>query len=320
LATELIKGTKYEDNLKKFKDRRNIQEPCERSRLSNGWYRGFMSRNSETLKRRKCKVKDSNCHTWCTYKNFSNMYTGVYEAMVEAGVAEKLETEIMFDKNGEETQDKKHMVGRPTKFRLLHPESVLFVDETGCNTNMKGDGHVGGELFMLPVEAVDCGVDGIVTDIHFSVLCFTSGIGNPVMCAVILKSQKDIKHIPYSWKLGIDITKNLEQTNKNNIEFFEKHYNDNSMMPGGPTCTYLGKEVPCFVGASPNASITSEMLTRMLELMDELQVFDRSNGIHLFLLLDGHHSRTCLPFLKYINDDNHPWMVCIGVPYGTHLW
>jgi hypothetical protein len=74
------------------------------------------------------------------------------------------------------------------------------------------------------------------------------------------------------------------------------------------------------VGASPNASITSEMLAKMLELMDELKNFDRSNGVQPFLLLDWHHSRTRLPFLKYINDDNHPWMVCIGVPYGTHLW
>jgi hypothetical protein len=24
--------------------------------------------------------------------------------------------------------------------------------------------------------------------------------------------------------------------------------------------------------------------------------------------------------LDYIFDADHPWMVCIGVPYGTHLW
>ncbi len=27
-----------------------------------------------------------------------------------------------------------------------------------------------------------------------------------------------------------------------------------------------------------------------------------------------------LPFLQYIHDNAHPWVVCIGVPYGTHLW
>jgi hypothetical protein len=25
-------------------------------------------------------------------------------------------------------------------------------------------------------------------------------------------------------------------------------------------------------------------------------------------------------FLDFINDPNHPWVVCLGVPYGTHLW
>jgi hypothetical protein len=27
-----------------------------------------------------------------------------------------------------------------------------------------------------------------------------------------------------------------------------------------------------------------------------------------------------LPFLQYIHDNAHPWVVCIGIPYGTHLW
>jgi hypothetical protein len=27
-----------------------------------------------------------------------------------------------------------------------------------------------------------------------------------------------------------------------------------------------------------------------------------------------------LPFLEYITDPDHKWKVCIGVPYGTHLW
>ena len=39
-----------------------------------------------------------------------------------------------------------------------------------------------------------------------------------------------------------------------------------------------------------------------------------------FLLLDGHESRFELPFLTYITNPDHPWKVCIGVPYGTSLW
>lgn len=59
----------------------------------------------------------------------------------------------------------------------------------------------------------------------------------------------------------------------------------------------------------------------MLNAIDSHDVFGRSenNGVP-FLLLDGHGSRTRLPFLEYITNQDHPWMVCIGVPYGTHIW
>ena len=39
-----------------------------------------------------------------------------------------------------------------------------------------------------------------------------------------------------------------------------------------------------------------------------------------YLLVDGHSSRFELQFLEYINDDKHPWNICIGTPYGTALW
>ena len=74
-----------------------------------------------------------------------------------------------------------------------------------------------------------------------------------------------------------------------------------------------------FFGASPNASITADLLVSMLKFLDTLNVFDRSIG-HPFLLLDGHHSRMSLQFLRYINDDSHRWFCCFGVPYAMHLW
>jgi hypothetical protein len=94
----------------------------------------------------------------------------------------------------------------------------------------------------------------------------------------------------------------------------------NDVMIGGPKCTYKDKIIPCFVGASPNASITSQMLADMLGVLDNSGVFNHEDGSTPFLLLDGHHSRFGLPFLKYIHSDEHKWTCCIGVPYGTHLW
>jgi hypothetical protein len=203
---------------------------------------------------------------------------------------------------------------------MLDPENILFVDETGSNTNMKQDGLVGGELHVLPTDtSKEFGVCGAVTDIHFSVLCFTNGLGIPVQAAIILKSSKDTTELPLSWKMGIDIRKKPEN-GETRFDFFKTNYGKDKVLQGGPTCFCNGKEMPCFVGSSENASITSEMLAAMLETMDLRKIFNRNDGKLPVLLLDGHQSRVRLPFLKYVNDDAHRWKVCLGVPYGTHLW
>jgi hypothetical protein len=61
-------------------------------------------------------------------------------------------------------------------------------------------------------------------------------------------------------------------------------------MEDGPTCTFNGKNVPCFVCSSPKASISSQFLSDMLEFMDELKIFSQTTNLKQFLLLDGHHS------------------------------
>ena len=61
-------------------------------------------------------------------------------------------------------------------------------------------------------------------------------------------------------------------------------------------------------------------LKDILRTLDELEVFPRVNGLKPFLLVDGHGSRLEIPFLEYINEPDHEWVVCIGVPYGTDLW
>jgi hypothetical protein len=66
------------------------------------------------------------------------MYENVYEEMVKAGIAEEKEEEIEYE------------TGLSSKFQLTKPEFLLFVDETGCNTNQLNDGRVGGELFVVP--------------------------------------------------------------------------------------------------------------------------------------------------------------------------
>jgi hypothetical protein len=45
----------------------------------------------------------------------------------------------------------------------------------------------------------------------------------------------------------------------------------------------------------------------MLSKMDDLEIFDRSNGVTPFLLYNGHGSRFEEPLLKYTLESNMPW-------------
>jgi hypothetical protein len=197
---------------------------------------------------------------------------------------------------------------------------LVFVDETGCNTNQQTDGQVGGQKFVLPLSYKACLVNA-TTDIHFTVLCFNAGTGQPIMCAIILKSELDMSKIPLNWKYGIDITKYLRiEGSDDDEELFQNSSGLGEAMQGGTRCLFQGKLIPCFVCTSPKASISSSLLAEILRFIDSYGVFDRSGNKKPVLILDGHHSRFDLPFLDYIHDENNKWVVCIGVPYGTHFW
>ena len=100
-------------------------------------------------------------------------------------------------------------------------------------------------------------------------------------------------------------------------ELFEK-----KVFVGGPTCTFLGKEIPCLVKISPHGGIDADILVDILRHLDQLELFKhtRQQGRKPFLLVDGHQSRMDLKFINYLRNELHPWKCCFGVPYGTHLW
>jgi hypothetical protein len=294
LADDLIRGSVHADAYINYCERRHIIKDWDRTIVGESWYRGFMLRNENKLKRAKCKVIDNNRRTYCTYENFSNMYDAVYENMVDAGVAIKLDHEVMFDKDGNETDDKTKMHGGPTRYKLIKPERCVYVDETGCNTNCKNDGQIGVQRIIMSKNQIEGGRSSASTDLHFTVLAFTLGTGEPIMCAAILKSEKGAEDLPMNWKLGLDATKAIV-IGEDDVATFELN-RPNGISMGGPKCNYKGTEVPCFVCSTPNASITSELLAKMLEQIDSYNLFPRSeeDGVP-FLLVDRHHSRTHLP-------------------------
>ena len=82
----------------------------------------------------------------------------------------------------------------------------------------------------------------------------------------------------------------------------------------------MGKKMPMLSFWNEHGGITPTILTDCLRYMDQQKLYSREDGRIPFILLDAHSSRFSLEFLRYINDDAHKWCVCIGVPYGTHLW
>jgi hypothetical protein len=76
------------------------------------------------------------------------MYDEVYDAMVKAGVAEKLVEPMRVDEMQQLT-NKENALGQKATHLLLRPDYVVFVDEVGCNTSQEGDGARGGEKKML---------------------------------------------------------------------------------------------------------------------------------------------------------------------------
>jgi hypothetical protein len=133
-----------------------------------------MKRNKHCIQTEKLLIANVNRDSYVTKEYFKDMYNKVYAEMVTAGVAVELEHEVMLDKNGNKVGDESKMYGLPTKHKIVRPENIVFVDETGCNTNMKLDGIVGSETFIISSNKTSRGMNGSMGEINFSVLGFIS--------------------------------------------------------------------------------------------------------------------------------------------------
>lgn len=66
------------------------------------------------------------------------MYDDVYEYMIECGVARKLDVPSdQFDGD------------ILTRYKLLHTEMCLVIDEVGRNISQRGDVHITGKILFL---------------------------------------------------------------------------------------------------------------------------------------------------------------------------
>ena len=279
--------------------------------LGSGYWAGFRRWYGHLLVSKKGVQFGHNRSEWCKDDNFKRMYDLVYEAMHVAGVAEKLTVPEWQNKAGEKVSCESEATGEKVEYRVTHPDYILHVDEVGNNTCQRDDGHKGGQKFLVE-RGFQPRTSCSTSEAHWTTLGFTSGTGEPVLCGIIFAAET----LTVEDRLGIDIFAQC-----NDDMFSNENYGPGKYFPGGPKCNFRGHQIPCYVTCSPKRSITSTILADMLKWIDDLGVFPRvPGGPTPFLLLDGHGSRLEVPFLKYINDVNHKWVVCIGVPNGTSIW
>lgn len=224
---------------------------------------------------------------------------------------------IFTNEDGEAVATEAEARGRPCRFRLKHPERLLHLDETGCNTNQKNDGQRGGKRFIAE-RGMKCVIAGANANIRFTALPISDSNGKPAMCVLICQSESN--ETPRNWFAGVDEMADICQTDDPE-EHIQKNAGPGKPPPSGPRCHVNDIEIPCFVSSSLHGGITSQMLADVFKFLDEKEVFPRGNGLpNPTLLLDWHGSRFDVPFLDCTLDDDHRWHAFIGVPFGTGLW
>ena len=143
-----------------------------------------------------------------------------------------------------------------------------------------------------------------LNDKHVTSLGFTALNGEPVRCLVIVTGIQQ----KYQVETGIDVDV-VPIGLPSDAEYVIMKRGKGKLYPMGSICQFNGKTIPCLVQWSPFGSITSEILRDAPSTIDHHEVFDQSTGRKPFLLLDGQHSHFKLPFLEYVTNVNHKWMV-----------
>ena len=314
LINSLIQGTEIQEQLIEWKKLNSFVNGDESDGLvGKGYWTAFRKRWDHEISGKTGKKFELDRSNWTTYKNFCAMYDLIIDEMVDAGVVKKLDVSQWMDINGNIVEESEAF-GCKVTHEVTCPKNCFVVDEVGSNTSMKSGGSVAGEKLLVtkgtePQQRIS------TKDKHFTVLGLTALNGEPALCVIIFSGKQPNMDV----ESGIDIM--AEVNGKyDDADFHMKNLGPGKMFPGGPTCTFNGVEVPCMCRWTPKGSITSDILRDMIKTLDELEIVDCLEGKKPFLLQDGHASRFELPFLEYIIDDEHEWVVCIGVPYGISLW
>ena len=122
------------------------------------------------------------------------------------------------------------------------------------------------------------------------------------------------KKIQEIWKTGINVKvrlktikiidikgKEVDVVHKCNLD----NYYPGKYFPGSSCCEHNSKKISCVLSVSKSRRIATEILVKVLKIMDDLNLFPCINRSMPSLLVDGHQSRLNSVFLEFINNSGH---------------
>ena len=309
LAQSVIDGTIHIEKYNSY-----CLEMKQKPGLGYGWWKGFKARYPDIIAT-KLVIFDRKEDEWLSYGHMETMYNDIYKHMVEAGVARKVDNPVYFNVNNEMVdEDDPSRFPISTNYIVTKPELIIFMDETGKNTNMKKDARIGNEKHVTakgkrPYKTCSAG------DIHFTTLPFITAAGTPVCCVIIIARKTLTPEVITGFQPWMKIGK------ENDDDFISKNANGtDKMYPFGPTCKYMNQDIPALVACNESGTVTSPILVQALTHIDKYAPLHRTPTSNRFLLVDGHDTRFQQDFLDYVNNDVSRWFCCIGLPYNTKLW
>jgi hypothetical protein len=112
--------------------------------------------------------------------------------------------------------------GQNTRYSVLHPETLVFLDEVCENISQKGDGNVSRQKFMVTKDTRKQ-VRKSFKDNHFNVLDFTATYGRAVMCVIIITASK----LKVTGVLGCNpLSKDTEDSSSDEMEVLEEEIHE----------------------------------------------------------------------------------------------
>ena len=308
-----------QENLISFKVNSNTANKDARNpgEVTKSWWAGILDHHSDVLETKRGQPFESSRTNGTKLPFVVQMHDVTCTKMADDGAAVSMD-EVFTIKEGEIVSEQEKC-GRATTIKITHPKPICMMDETGCNALQNKDGLNASENKIVGVGNVPR-TESNRADHRRTLLPMTSATGEAIMCVATFQSEQ--KAVPARWQSGIDVRVQPENDEMGETVMDETTTNHGAgkHLPGGPACACDDKMMPRATRVSESEGTTAGVLVDVLAVLDKLDAFPRDSGIDPFMVLDGHSSRSDPKFLAHINNCDHRWKACLGLPHATSLW